>query len=116
MPEDRVPELERQIAELQAQQAELRKQLIKSRIEHWQGRVDDLEVQLHTGALEASEKVTAKMDQLRSRWADTRKQWEAGITTASSAGETVRTGLESAYRELRNALLEAKNKLASSRP
>jgi len=36
------------------------------------------------------------------------KQWEAAISTAASAGDTVRTGLESAYRDLRQALLEAK--------
>jgi hypothetical protein len=39
---------------------------------------------------------------------------EAAISTAASAGDTVHTGLQSAYREPRNALLEAKNKLASS--
>jgi hypothetical protein len=39
-----------QIRTLQAQHAELGKQLIKARIEHWQGRIDDLEVQIHTGA------------------------------------------------------------------
>jgi outer membrane murein-binding lipoprotein Lpp len=115
MAEDRIPELETQIGQLRAQQAELRKQLIKARIEYWQGRVDDLEVQLHTGAVETSQKLTAKMDQLRRTWADTKKQWEAAATTAASAGDTVRTGLESAYRELRQALLEAKNKLASAR-
>ncbi len=115
MAEDRVAELEKQIGELKAQQADLRKQLIKTQIEQWQGRIDDLEVQMHTGAMETSQKLTAKMDQLRSRWADTRKQWEATISTATSAGDTVRTGLESAYRELHNSLLEAKNKLASSR-
>jgi chromosome segregation ATPase len=115
MAEDRTAELQAQISELQAQQAELHKQLIKARIEHWQGRIDDLEVQIHTGAVESSEKLTAKMNQLRSAWADTKKQWEAAISTASSAGDTVRTGLEGAYHELHQALLDAKNKLASLR-
>ena len=114
MAEDRIRELETEIGKLQAQQADLRKQLIKARIENWQGRIDDLEVQIHTGAVETSEKLTAKMDQLRSAWADARKQWEATISTAASAGDTVRTGLDSAYRELRKALLEARNKLTSS--
>ena len=70
-----------------AQQADLRKQLIKARIENWQGRIDDLEVQIHTGAVETSEKLTTKLDQLRSTWADTKKQWEATISTAASAGD-----------------------------
>ena len=116
MAEDRIPELQTQIRKLQDQQAELRKQLVKARIEYWQGRVDDLEVQLHTGAVETSEKLTAKMNKLHSTWADTRKQWEAMTSTAAGAGDTVRTGLESAYRDLRQALLDAKNKLASAHP
>lgn len=114
MAEDRIQDLEAQISKLKAQQAELRKQLIKTQIEHWQGRIDDLEVQLHTGAVETSEKLTAKMDQLRSRWADTKEQWEAAVSTAASTKDTVRTGLDNAYRDLRQALLEAKNKLTSS--
>ncbi len=114
MAEDRIRELETQIGKLQAQQADLRKQLIKARIENWQGRIDDLEVQIHTGAVETSEKLTVKMDQLRSTWADAKKQWEATISTAASAGDTVHTGLQSAYREMRNALLEARNKLGSA--
>jgi outer membrane murein-binding lipoprotein Lpp len=114
MAEDRVRELETQIGKLQAQQADLRRQLIKTRMENWQGRIDDLEVQIHAGAVETSEKLTAKMDQLRSTWADTKKQWEAAVSTAASAGDTVHTGLQNAYRELHDAMLEAKNKLASS--
>ena len=57
MAEDRIRELETQIVKLQAQQADLRKQLIKARIENWQGRIDDMEVQIHTGAVETSENV-----------------------------------------------------------
>jgi len=56
---------------------------------------------MHTGAVQASEKLTAKMNKLRSTWADTKKQWEASASTAASAADTVHTGLESAYRELR---------------
>ncbi len=113
--EDRITELEDQIGRLRAQQTELRKQLIKAQIDQWQGRVEDLEVQMHLGAVETSEKLKAQMDQLRSRWADARRQWEGAISTASSMSDTVRTGLEKAYSDLRQALLEAKNKLTSSR-
>jgi outer membrane murein-binding lipoprotein Lpp len=94
MAEDRIPELETQIRTLQAQHAELGKQLIKARIEHWQGRIDDLEVQIHTGAVEASEKLTRNMDQLRCTWPETRKQWEAATSTAASAVDTAHTGVE----------------------
>lgn len=114
MTDDRIPEIESQIGKLQAQQADLRKQLIKARIEYWQGRMDDLDIQMHTGAVETSGKLTAKMNQFRGTWAETKQQWEAATSTAASAGDTVHTGLENAYRELRDALLEAKNKLTSA--
>ena len=40
-----------------------------------------------------------------------RRQIEENISTASGVADTVRTGLESAFDDLRRALLEARNKL-----
>lgn len=51
------------------------------------------------------------MDQLRSKWADARRQFEDATSTASSVADTVRTGLKKALNEVRKALLESKNKL-----
>jgi chromosome segregation ATPase len=112
--EDRVTQLEEQIHEVRDQLADLRKQLAKAELDQWQGRVEDLEVQMHLGAVEASDKATAQMKKLRDRWADARRQLEENIKTASSAADTVRGGLEKAFDDLRSALLESKNKLTSS--
>ena len=109
--EERIAKLEAQIDKLQAKQAELHKQLTKAQIDHWQGRLEDLEVQMHLGAMETSDKLTELMDQLRNRWADARRQFEDTISTASSVADTVRTGLENAFNEVRKALLESKRKL-----
>ena len=109
--EERIAKLEAQIGKLQAKQTELHKQLTKAQIDQWQGRLEDLEVQMHLGAMEASDKLTALMDQLRDRWADARRQFEDAISTASSVADTVRTGLENAFNEVRKALLESRNKL-----
>jgi TolA-binding protein len=109
--EERIAKLEAQIDKLQAKQAELHKQLTKAQIDQWQGRIEDLEVQMHLGAIETSDKLTARMDQLRNKWADARRQFEDAISTASSVADTVRTGLENAVNEVRKALLESKNKL-----
>ena len=109
--EDRIAKLEAQIGELQAQQTDLRKQLARAQLDQWQGRIEDLEVQMHLGAMEASDKLTALMDQLRAKWADARRQIEESITTASSVADTVRAGLEKAFDDLRKALLESRNKL-----
>jgi hypothetical protein len=110
--EDRIAKLEAQIGKLQAQQTDLRKQLARAQLDQWQGRIEDLELQVHLGAMEASDKLTALMDQLRAKWADARRQIEESITTASSVADTVRTGIEKAFDDLRKALLESRNKLA----
>ena len=109
--EERIAKLEAQIDKLQAKQAELHRQLTKAQIDQWQGRIEDLVVQMHLGAMETSDILTGLMDQLRSRWADTRRQFEDTIATASTVADTVRTGLENAFNDLRKALLESKNKL-----
>jgi SMC interacting uncharacterized protein involved in chromosome segregation len=109
--EERIARVEAQVGKIQAKQAELHKQLTKAQIDQWQGRLEDLEVQMHLGAMETSDRLTALMDQLRSRWADARRQFEDTISTASSVADTVRTGLESAFNEVRKALLESRSKL-----
>jgi TolA-binding protein len=112
--EDRITQLEDQLHDLQGQQADLRKQLAKAQLDQWQGRIEDLEVQMHLGAVEASDKANAQMKKLRDKWADARRQFEDSIKTASSVADTVRTGLENALDDLRKALLESKSKLTSS--
>jgi hypothetical protein len=109
--EDRIAKLEAQIGKLQDQQTDLRKQLARAQLDQWQGRIEDLEVQMHLGAMEASDKLTALLDQVHAKWADARRQIEESITTASSVADTVRTGLENAFDDLRKALLESRNKL-----
>ncbi len=110
--EDRVAELEAQIGKLRAEQADLRKQLAKAQLDQWQGRIEDLQMQMHLEAMEASDKLTALMDHLAARWADARRQFEESISTASGVADTVRAGLKSAVDDLRQALLESKKKLA----
>ena len=112
--EDRIAQLEDQLHEMQGQQADLRKQLAKAQLDQWQGRIEDLEVQMHLGAVEASDKAKAQMGKLRERWADARREREESVKTASSVADTVRTGLEKAIDDLRQALLESKSKLTSS--
>jgi predicted nuclease with TOPRIM domain len=109
--EEHIAKLEARIDKLQAKQTELHKQLTKAQIDHWQGRIEDLEVQMHLGAMETTDKLIALMDQLRGRWADARRQFEDATSTASSVADTLRTGLENAFKEVRKALLESKNKL-----
>ena len=109
--EERIAKLEAQIEDLRAKLTDLHKQMTKAQIDQWQGRIEDLEVQMHLGAMETTDKLAALMDQLRSKWSDARRQFEDATSTASSVADTVRTGLENAFKEVRKALLESKNKL-----
>ena len=111
--DDRIAKLEEQINSLHAEQVDLRKQLAKAQLDQWQGRFEELEVQMHLGAKEASDKTKRLMEQLTDRWADARRQMEESISTASSVADTVRAGLEKAYTDLRKALLESRNQISA---
>lgn len=111
--DERIERLEAQLEKLQQKQAELHRQLTEAQIDQWQGRLDDLEVQLHLGSMEASDRVNARMEQLRGRWNDARRQLEDAASTASSVAETLRDGLQDAFRDVRNALMESKRKVTS---
>ena len=109
--DDRIAKLEAEIGKLQEKQAELQQELTKAQIDQWQARLEDLEVQMHLGAMESSDRLTALMDQLRGRWTDARRQLEGTIATASTVADTLRAGLEGAFGEVRKALLESRRKL-----
>ena len=109
--DERIARLEAQITKLQVKQGDLHGQLRQAQLEQWQARIDDLEVQMHLGALDANERVTALADQLRARWAAARSQIETAPSTATDVADTLRTGVEKAYAEIRTAMLESKQKV-----
>lgn len=112
--EERIARLEAQLTKLQSKQGDLYAQLRKAQLEQWQGRIDDLEVQMHLGAMEANERLTDLLDQLRSRWATARAQMEAAPATGTDVVDTLRSGVEKAYDEVRAALLESRRKVSHS--
>lgn len=112
--EERIARLEGQITKLQSRQSELHSQLRKAQLELWQGRIDDLEVQMHLAALDANDRLTGLADQLRSRWAAARVQIETAPATATEVVDRLRLGVENAYDEMRKALLESRDKVSHS--
>ena len=105
--------MEEQITELKGRQEELNQQLARAQRDQWQGRIEDLEVQFHLGAMEANDRAKALLEEVRSRWAEVRAQADEASATASEVGETLRNGLESAVRDLRKALLESKARISA---
>lgn len=104
-----VERLEQRIHELEAQQSALHRQLEKAQLEQWQGRIDDLEVQVHLGSRELADRVDPLLEALRNRWLDARQSMTDGVSTTGDALDALRTGLEQAMRDVRTAILDAKD-------
>jgi hypothetical protein len=108
-----IVELERRIEELQQQQEDLRRQLAEARSDQWQARIDDLDVQAHLGAMEASDRLQPLLDKLRNQWLDARQQFDSGTSTASDVIDKLRDGFEQAGRDIRDAINSARESARS---
>ena len=110
---ERITQLEAKIKTLQTKQSALNKQLADAQVEQWKSRIDDLEVQIHLGAMEANQKLAPLMDKLRNAWIEARSQVGGKAETATNAADVLRTGVENAYAELRKAVLETRSTISS---
>jgi hypothetical protein len=104
-----VERLEQRIHELEAQQDALQQQLQKAQLEQWEGRIDDLEVQIHLGTLELGDRLDPLLDALRNRWLDAKQTLNEGASSTGDALDALRAGLDQAMRDVRTAILEARD-------
>ncbi|WP_460937600.1 hypothetical protein [Phycicoccus ginsengisoli] len=102
-------ELRERIDQLQAEIIGLRVELAHTRIEQWAGRLDDLELQYHLGRMEADERLAAALADVRHRIARARQRAEARSEAAGEAVEAVTGGLERAFADLRQAMVQARD-------
>lgn len=109
--EERIAKLEARIDNLQDAQLAVSRQLAEARIDQWQARIDDLEVQIHLGTAEARDKFTALSAELQNRWSKARRQVDDASATTAGVADTLKLGIEGAYNELREALLESRKQL-----
>lgn len=105
---DRIAKLEAHIDRLETKQSELYKQLAEARLDQWKGRLEDLEVQVHLGAMDTNDRVAALVQRARDRWGDARTKLEGATASAADVIETVRKGFESALDDLRQAIVDAR--------
>lgn len=108
--EGRITELLDRIERLEAEQRTLREQLTTAQVEQWQGRIEDIELQTHLASMEANDRITALRDELRHQWHDVTAQLSHSTHTATDVVESVRDGIEGAIRNVREALLESRQK------
>jgi predicted nucleic acid-binding Zn-ribbon protein len=106
--DDRIAQLQAQIDRLEARQSELYEKLAEARLDQWKGRLEDLEVQVHLGAMDTNDRVNALVEKARERWNEAKSKLGGATSAASDVGETVRKGVESAVEDVRKALLDAK--------
>lgn len=106
--DDRISKLQAQIDKLEAKQTELYEQLAEARLDQWKGRLEDLEVQVHLGAMDTNDRVDALVQRARDRWNEGKTQLSGATSKASEVVETVRNGIESALDDLRAAILDAR--------
>lgn len=103
---------DKRIEEMEAEILALRTQLAEARLEQWQGRIDDLEVQAHLAVREADDRVEALIADVRSRIAKGRAQVREAGATASSVADALREGVEKAFKDVRESLVKAREKAA----
>lgn len=106
---ERIKKLEDQMSALEKQQMDLANELAQARLDQWKGRLEDLEVQAHLGAMDTNDRVAALTKRARERWDDARQQVSGASSTAADVWETVRGGFDNAMSDLRKALFDAKN-------
>jgi TolA-binding protein len=106
--EDRISSLESRITALQAELSQTRKQLTDAQLDQWKGRIDELEVQMHLGRLDAQEQMAPIVEQLRNWWLDAREQIGVAGTTAGDAFSSLRMGVEQAMEQLRSGARSAR--------
>lgn len=107
MSEERINELQARIAEVEDQLAALREELRDNQLDLWKARIDDLEVQLRLGQMEARDDIAPVLEKLRNLLLDARSQVNSASTSARDALRTLAEGVKDATDRLRSSITDA---------
>lgn len=110
--DERIAKLEARLDALHEAQRVVSEKLTRAHLDQWQGRIDDLELQMHLGATEASDRLAVLTEELDKKWRRVRQHVSSASATTTEVTETLREGLESAYKDVRNALIESRKQLS----
>jgi hypothetical protein len=108
-PAEEIRQLQAQIDDLEGEVAQLRHQLVDAELDQWRARIDDLEVQVHLGSLDARDRLSPLVEDLRNAWLDARAGISSTSDTASDVVDKIRSGLEQAMREVRRVALDTRS-------
>ncbi|MEO5652979.1 MAG: hypothetical protein ABIN79_05525 [Marmoricola sp.] len=111
--DERINTIDVHLRDLQAAHTDLLQQLAQARADMWKSRIEALEVQVHLATMSSDERLTQLGEQLRNTWDRTQAKTEDVSRVATTATETLWSGVEHAYRDMRDALLASKHTLQS---
>jgi len=100
--------LETRIHLMEDELKNLRSELIQARVDQWEGRIDELELQVHLGSMEANDRLVDLIAELRSGLRTAKAQAQSAGSTTVDVLETIRDGLEQAMKDVRDSLIKAK--------
>lgn len=106
--DERIAHLEARLDKLSEDHTTVTRQLSQAHVDQWQARIDDIELQMRLSTTRATERLDELNSELHTRWTDARGQMERASTTTTAVAETLYTGLDHAYKDLRDALLESR--------
>lgn len=109
---ERIATLEARLDALAEANEEVTRQLAQAHLDQWQARIDDIEVQVHLAKLDTTDRVKDLTTDLHHRWNKVRRQLADASTTTSAVAETLQTGLDKAYRDLRDAVMASRERLS----
>lgn len=107
--DDKIAALEQRIDELKAKLDDLQGQLAELELDQWKGRIDDLEVQMHLGAMGAMDRLAPLVERLRNSYLDARASVTGTASAAGDATDRIRKGLESAMNDIRKAVFDSED-------
>ncbi len=108
MEQQDIAQLEARIQELEDQQVKLQMQVTRAELDQWEGRIDDLDVQLHLGAMDVRDQLGPLLEKLRDQWLDANEKVGSATSTTGDVLDTLRGGLEQAMKDIRQALVDAR--------
>ncbi len=108
-----INDLTARIEALEAETERLREQLVQAQIDQWKGRIDDLDVQMHLGALDLRDKLQPVVDQFRSNVADARARLGTAASTADDVLANLRKGFDKAVDDISKAVRQARESVGS---
>jgi hypothetical protein len=109
--ESTIDALKARIEQLEEEQDRLRQDLSRAQLDEWQGRLDDVGLQMHLATMDLRDRLEPIVQRAQNEIAEARSRIDQGTSTASDAAAAIRSGFEDAWNDLRAAFDDVKASL-----